>query len=111
MPFILDSDPVCDEACRLISGFLIKVNTGLMLWSSKNLFTFEMSVFGSGFIAMKQGIDALRCLRHKLIMMGIFISGSSSIYENNMSIVLYTFKPESVLRWKAMQFIFMQSVS
>ena len=48
---------------------------------------------------MKQGIDALKDLRYKLRMMGIFISGLS--YVNNMSVVHNTSEPELVLRRKS----------
>ena len=50
---------------------------------------------------MKQGIDALRGLRYKLWIMGILISSPSYIYGDNMSVVHYTSRPESVLRKKS----------
>ena len=37
----------------------------------KEQYTVETSVFGAEFVALKQGIDALRGLRYKLRMMGI----------------------------------------
>ena len=58
-----------------------------MQWFSKKQPTVDTSVFGTEFIAMKQGIDALRGLRYKLGMMVVPISDPSLIYENNMSIV------------------------
>ena len=49
---------------------------------------------------MKQGIDALRGLRCKLLMMGIPLSGPSYIYGGNMSVVHNIFRHESVFRKK-----------
>ena len=70
---------------------------------SKKQSTVETSVFGAEFIAMKQGIDALRGLRYKLRMMGVPISGPSYIYGDNMSVTHNTSKQESLLRKKATQ--------
>ena len=73
----VDSDHAGDKvSCRSRSGFLIYVNTALVRWFLKKQSTEDTSVFGDEFIAMKQGIDALRSLRYKLRMMGIPISSS-----------------------------------
>ena len=42
------------------------VNIALVQWFSKKQSTVETSVFGAEFVAVKQGIDALRGLRYKL---------------------------------------------
>ena len=47
--------------------------------------TLKSSVFGTEFVATKQGIDALRCLRYNLRIMGIPMSSPSYIYGDNMS--------------------------
>ncbi len=47
----------------------------------------ETSVFGAEFIAMKQGMEALRCLRYKLQMMGVSVSGPSYIYGDKMFVI------------------------
>ena len=72
-----------------------------MQWFSKKQSTVETSVFGTEFVAIKQGIDALRDLRYKLKMMGIPTLGPSHIYGDNMSIVYNTSRQESVLRKKS----------
>ena len=51
-----------------------------MQWLSKKQSTIETSVFGVEFVAIKQGIGALRGLRYKLRMMGIQISSPSNTY-------------------------------
>ena len=97
----VDSDHAGDKvSCRSRSGFLIHVNTALVQWLSKKQSKVETSVFGAEFVAMKEGIDALRGLRYKLRMMGISISSPSYIYGDNMSAVHNTSRPESVLKKK-----------
>jgi hypothetical protein len=59
------------------------------------------SVFGAEFVAMKQGMEALRGLRYKLRMMGVPISGPSYIYGDNMSVIHNTQRPESTLKKKS----------
>ena len=71
-----------------------------MQWLSKKQSTIKTSVFGTEFVTLKQGIDALRGLRYKLRMKVIPISGPSCIYGDIMSVVHNTSKPESVLRKK-----------
>ena len=81
--------------------FVIDVNTALVQWFSLTQSTLETSVFGAGFVTMKQGFDALQGLRYKLRMMDIPISGPSCIYGDNISVVHNTSRPESVLRKKS----------
>ena len=50
---------------------------------------------------MKQGIDALRGLRYKLMLMSIPISSLSYIYGDNMSGEHNTSREESVVRKKS----------
>ena len=70
--------------------------------SSKKQSIAETPVFfGADFVAMMQGLDALRDLRYMLIIMSIPISGLSYIYGDNMSVEHNTSKPESVLRKKS----------
>ena len=47
----------------------------------------QTAICGAEFLAMNQGIDALRGLRYKLRMMSIFVSSPFYIYGNNMSLV------------------------
>ena len=68
----VDSDHAGDKVShRPRSGFLINVNTTLVWWFSKKQSTVETSVFGTEFVAMKQGIDALIGLRYNLRMMAL----------------------------------------
>jgi hypothetical protein len=71
------------------------------MWLSKKQTTIETSVFGAEFVAMKQGMEALRGLRYKLRMLGVPISGPSYIYGDNMSVIHNTQWPESMLKKKS----------
>jgi hypothetical protein len=72
-----------------------------IVWHSKKQAMIETSVFGAEFIAMKQGMEALRVLRYKLRIMGVSVSGPSYIYGDNMSVIHNTQRPESTLKKKS----------
>jgi hypothetical protein len=98
----VDSDFANDQKTRRSrSGFLIYLNMAPVVWYSKKQATIETSVFGSEFVAMKQGMEALRGLRYKLRMMGVPIAGPSYIYGDNMSVIHNTQRPESTLKKKS----------
>ena len=73
----------------------------MVQWFSKKRSTVETLVFGTEFVTMKKGVDALQGLRYKLRMMGIPISSASYIYFDSMSVVDNTSRPGSVLRNKS----------
>ena len=56
---------------------------------------------GAEIVAMKQGMEAVRGLRYKLRIMGVWISGPTYIYGDNMSVINNTQHPESTLRKKS----------
>jgi hypothetical protein len=98
----VDSDHAGDKLTRRSrTGFIIYLNSAPVLWYSKKQSTIETSVFGAEFVAMKQGMEALRGLRYKLRMMGVEISGPSYIYGDNMSVIHNTQRPESTLKKKS----------
>ena len=98
----VDSDHAGDKTTRRSrTGFLIYLNMACVNWISKKQPTIESSVFGAEFVALKNGMEALRGLRYKLRMMGVPISGPSYIYGDNMSVVYNTQKPESTLKKKS----------
>ena len=66
----MDSDHATDETTRRSrTGYFIYVNSALVNWISKKQATIETSVFGADFVAMKQGMEAVRGLRYNLRMM------------------------------------------
>ena len=67
-------------------------------WYSKKQSTIETSVFGTEFVAMKDGVDTLHDIEHKLRMMGIQISGPTDIYEDNMLVIHTISKADTTLK-------------
>ena len=59
----------------------------VILWYSKCQNTVETSTFGSEYCAMKIAIDMIEGLRYKLRMMGIPLSGPTSVFCDNQSVV------------------------
>ena len=51
---------------RFRTGFMIFINMAMVNWHNKKQDTVEGAVFGSEFVAMKQGIEALRGIIFKL---------------------------------------------
>ena len=59
----VESDHATDETTRRSrTGYFIYVNSALVNWLSKKQATIETSVFVSEFVAMKQGMEAVRGL-------------------------------------------------
>jgi hypothetical protein len=98
---MVDSDHAGDKSTRRSrTGFLIFLNMSLIAWLSQKQPTIESSVFGAEFVAMKNGVEALRGIRYKLRMMGVPLTGASYVYGDNMSVIHNTQRPESTLRKK-----------
>ena len=63
----VDSDHAGDKSdLRSRTGFMIFVNMAMINWHTKKKATVEGAVFGDEFVAMKQGVEALRGIRFKL---------------------------------------------
>jgi hypothetical protein len=77
---------------------ILYVNKALILWYSKHQNTVETSTFGSEYCAMKIAIDMIKGLCYKLRMMGKPLSGPTSVFCDNQSVVKNTTAPESVLK-------------
>ena len=71
------------------------------MWMSKKQATIETFVFGSEFVALKQGLETVRGLRYKLRMMGVPVVDPAYVYGDNMSVINNTSKPESTLKKKS----------
>ncbi|KAL7460010.1 hypothetical protein ACHAXS_000478 [Conticribra weissflogii] len=85
---------------RSHSAFLIYLNTALISWYSKRQSTIKTCTFGTEFVSMKTGIDALQGINYKLHMMDMPIDGATHIYGYSMSVINNTSKLESVLKKK-----------
>jgi hypothetical protein len=98
----VDSDHAGDKATRRSrTGYLVYINGALITWFSKRQATVESSVFGAEFVALKNGMEAVRGLRYKLRMMGVEISGPTYTYGDNMSVIHNTQRPDSTLKKKS----------
>jgi hypothetical protein len=98
----VDSDHAGEHFTRLSrEGFVIYLNMAPILWFSKRHPTVESIMFGTEFVAMKNGIETTRGLRYKLRMMGGTIDGPTYVYGDNMPVVHNTQRPESVLKNKS----------
>ena len=85
---------------RSRTGYIIFMNMSMIDWHTKKQANVEGRVFGSEFVAMKQGVESLCDIRYKLQMMGVEVDGPNYIYGDNMSVIHNTSKPESVLKKK-----------
>ena len=72
-----------------------------VMWHMKCQATVESAVFGTEFIAMKQGMEASCRLWYKLHMMGVPIVGPTYTYGDNMSTIHNTQCPDSTLKKKS----------
>ena len=101
------SDHAGEKVTRQSStGYLIFLNTALINWLSKKQATIEGSVFGAEFVAMKTGVEALRGIRYKMLMMGVPLIGPTYVYGDNMSVIYNTSRPESTLKNKSNLFFY-----
>ena len=98
----VDSDHAGDKVTRRSrAGYFIFLNTALINWLSKKQATIQGSVFGAEFVAMKTGVEALRGIRYKMLMMGVPLTGPTYVYGNNMSVIYNTSRPESIMKKKS----------
>jgi hypothetical protein len=72
---------------RSQTGFIIFVNSALIIWYSKKQNTIESSTFGAEFVALRVCTEALIALRYKLCSFGIRIDGPADVYCDNGSVV------------------------
>jgi hypothetical protein len=90
----VDSDHAGEHFTRRSrTGFVIYMNMAPIMWLSKRQPTVESSVFGAKCVAMKNGIETTRGLRHELRVMGVAIEGPTYVYGNNISVVHNTQRP------------------
>jgi hypothetical protein len=95
----MDADHAgCKVTRRLHMGVILFVNKAPILWYSKHQNTVETSTFGSEFCAMKMAIDMIEGLCYKLQMMGILLTGPTSVFCDNESVDKNSTTPESTLK-------------
>ncbi len=98
----VDSDHAGDKVThRSRSGILVCANKAPIIWTSEKQGSVKSSSFGSEFSAMKLGVETIKGLRYKLIMMGCPLDGPAHIKADNMSVIKNSSQPESTLNKKS----------
>jgi hypothetical protein len=76
------------------------VNNMPIRWICKRQKTVETSTYGSELVAGRMAIDLIMAIRYELRMIGVPLDGPALLLGDNMSVVLNTTVPSSVLKKK-----------
>ena len=85
---------------RSHTGFVIFVNSVLIILWSKRQNTVETSTFGSEYVALRTATEQIISLRYKLKMMGIQVEDPADVFCDNEAVAKNSSTPESVLTKK-----------
>ena len=97
----VDADHAHDVATRRsVTGVMIFLNNCPIRSICKRQMTVETSTYGSELVATKVAVEAIMELRYQLRMVGVPLEGPAMLYGDNMSVVLSTTVPSSVLKKK-----------
>ena len=97
----VDADHAHDVVTRRsVTGIVLLINNTPVRWISKRQKTVETSTYGSELIAARVASELIMEVRYNLRMMGVPIDGPAMLLGDNMSVVLNTTLPSSVLKKK-----------
>jgi hypothetical protein len=97
----VDADHAHDVVTRRsVTGVLLIINNMPIKWISKRQHTVETSTYGSELVAARIAIDTIVEFRYKLRMLGVPINEPALLLGDNMSVVLNTTLPSSMLKKK-----------
>ena len=97
----VDADHAHDLVTRRsVTGILIYLNSTPIRSICKRQTRVETSTYGAELVAARMAVEAIMELRYQLRMMGVEIAGPAILYGDNMSVVLNTSVPSSVLKKK-----------
>ncbi len=85
---------------RSVTGILILLNNTPIRWISKKQKTVETSSYGSELVASRIACEAIQELRYHLRNIGVPIDGPTDMIGDNMSVILNTSVPSSMLKKK-----------
>jgi hypothetical protein len=85
---------------RSITGILFMLNNIPIRWISKRQKTVEISTYGSELVAPRIATELIIEIRYMLRSLGVTLDGTALILGDNMSVVLNTIVPPSVLKKK-----------
>jgi hypothetical protein len=113
MPEVLNKDVVANITCfvdadhardkvtrRSVTGILLLINNTPLIWYSKRQKTVETSTYGSELVAARIAVEMVMEVRYKLRMLGVNIEKTSMLLGDNMSVILNTTLPSSMLKKK-----------
>ena len=97
----VDADHARDQATRRsVTGILLLINNTPITWISKRQKTVETSTYGSKLVAAKIAIELILAMRYKLRMLGVHVDETPMMLGDNMSVILNTTLPSSMLKKK-----------
>jgi hypothetical protein len=85
---------------RSITGILVMLNNTPIRWVSKRQKTVETSTYGSDLVASRIATELILEIRYMLRSLGVALDGPALMLGDNMSVVLNTTIPWSVLKKK-----------
>jgi hypothetical protein len=98
--FVDASHADCLATRRSTTGILVFINGTPIRWYSKRQNTVEASTYGSEFVAMRIAVEMIIALRANLKHLGVPLDGPTNLFCDNMSVVMSSTIPESVLKKK-----------
>ena len=97
----MDADHARDKVtCRSVTGILLCVQNTPMIWYTKRQKTVETSTYGSELVAARIATELVIEMRYKLRMLGVPLEETSLLIGDNMSVILNTTLPSSMLKKK-----------
>ena len=97
----VDADHAHDVVTRRsVTGILLMLNNTPIRWISKRQKTVETSTYGSELVAARIATELIMEVRYTLRTMGVPLDGPALMLGDNMSVVLNTTVPSSVLKKK-----------
>ena len=97
----MDADHARDKVtCRSVTGILLCVNNTPVIWYTKRQKTVETSTYGSELVAARIATEMIMEVRYKLRMLGVPLEETSLLIGDNMSVILNTTLPSSMLKKK-----------
>jgi len=97
----VDADHAHDKiTCRSVTGILLFINGTPIKWISKRQKTVESSTYGSEMVAACIASELILETRYKLRMLGVPVEGPAMLLGDNLSVILSTTIPSSVLKKK-----------
>jgi hypothetical protein len=101
MTVYVDADHGHDLVTRIsITGILVMLNNTPIGWISKRQKTVKTSTYGSELVASRFATELILEIRYMLRSLGVTFDGPALMLGHNMSVVLSTTVPSSVLKKK-----------